>query len=237
MSTDAVTDLPGRGLSWACRSGRSGSAMRPRVPRVCTRRLGRVSARRAPVDRVLDVRDALPDSRPNFEKLGEHGFGSYWLRLSLQAHGNPGSSRRGLEITWIRRSASKMSWRVNISKGVDTVLSAFGQSNLTVGSLDSISMLPRSVGFRLPQVCRSHRYPIEDLITVDDDAIRLQLLATIQHRFLIKRNHVGECSRRCSDGERRSLGLRKIDHFGVGVANRRAVLENDDPDADHDQHP
>ena len=60
------------------------------------RRLGRVSARRAPVDEVMRVLELLETRYPDFtakhfhEKLVcEHGFGlSYnWLRLSLQAHG------------------------------------------------------------------------------------------------------------------------------------------------------
>ena len=60
------------------------------------RRLGRVSARRAPVDEVMRVLDLFETRYPDFtakhfhEKLVcEHGFGlSYnWLRLSLQAHG------------------------------------------------------------------------------------------------------------------------------------------------------
>ena len=60
------------------------------------RRLGRVSARRAPVDEVMRVLELFETRYPDFtakhfhEKLVcEHGFGlSYnWLRLSLQAHG------------------------------------------------------------------------------------------------------------------------------------------------------
>ena len=60
------------------------------------RRLGRVSARRAPVDEVMRVLELFETRDPDFtakhfhEKLVcEHGFGlSYnWLRLSLQAHG------------------------------------------------------------------------------------------------------------------------------------------------------
>ena len=60
------------------------------------RRLGRVSARRAPVDEVMRVLELFETRYPDFtakhfhEKLVcEHSFGlSYnWLRLSLQAHG------------------------------------------------------------------------------------------------------------------------------------------------------
>ena len=60
------------------------------------RRLGWVSARRAPVDEVMRVLELFETRYPDFtakhfhEKLVyEHGFGlSYnWLRLSLQAHG------------------------------------------------------------------------------------------------------------------------------------------------------
>ena len=60
------------------------------------RRLGRVSARRAPVDEVMRVLELFETRYPDFtakhfhEKLVcEHGFElSYnWLRLSLQAHG------------------------------------------------------------------------------------------------------------------------------------------------------
>ena len=60
------------------------------------RRLGRVSARRAPVDEVKRVLELFETRYPDFtakhfhEKLVcEHGFGlSYnWLRLSLQVHG------------------------------------------------------------------------------------------------------------------------------------------------------
>ena len=69
------------------------------------RRLGRVSARRAPVDEVMRVLELFETRYPDFtakhfhEKLVcEHGFGlSYnWLRLSLQAHGKiKPASRRG----------------------------------------------------------------------------------------------------------------------------------------------
>ena len=67
------------------------------------RRLGRVSARRAPVDEVMRVlfETRYPDftAKHFHEKLVcEHGFGlSYnWLRLSLQAHGKiKPASRRG----------------------------------------------------------------------------------------------------------------------------------------------
>ena len=60
------------------------------------RRLGRVSARRAPVDEVMRVLELFETRYPDFtakhfhEKLVcEHGFGLRynWLRLSLQAHG------------------------------------------------------------------------------------------------------------------------------------------------------
>ena len=70
------------------------------------RRLGRVSARRAPVDEVMRVLELFETRYPDFtakhfhEKLVcEHGFGlSYnWLRLSLQAHGKikPAPRRAG----------------------------------------------------------------------------------------------------------------------------------------------
>jgi transposase len=69
------------------------------------RRLGRVSARRAPVDTVLQVLELFETRYWDFtakhfhEKLvAEHGFGlSYnWLRLSLQAHGKiRKAARRG----------------------------------------------------------------------------------------------------------------------------------------------
>ena len=69
------------------------------------RRLGRVSARRAPVDEVMRVLELFETRYPDFtakhfhEKLVcEHGFGlSYnWLRLSLQAHGRRRAApRRG----------------------------------------------------------------------------------------------------------------------------------------------
>jgi len=69
------------------------------------RRLGRVSARRAPVDTVARVLELFETRYWDFtakhfhEKLvAEHGFGlSYnWLRLSLQAHGKiKAAARRG----------------------------------------------------------------------------------------------------------------------------------------------
>jgi hypothetical protein len=69
------------------------------------RRLGRVSARRAPVDTVAQVLELFETRYWDFtakhfhEKLvAEHGFGlSYnWLRLSLQAHGKiKAAPRRG----------------------------------------------------------------------------------------------------------------------------------------------
>ena len=67
------------------------------------RRLGRVSARRAPVDVVARVLELFETRYWDFtakhfhEKLvAEHGFGlSYnWLRLSLQAHGKIKAARR-----------------------------------------------------------------------------------------------------------------------------------------------
>ena len=67
------------------------------------RRLGRVSARRAPVDTVARVLELFETRYWDFtakhfhEKLvAEHGFGlSYnWLRLSLQAHGKIKPARR-----------------------------------------------------------------------------------------------------------------------------------------------
>ena len=73
------------------------------------RRLGRVSARRAPVDEVMRVLELFETRYPDFtakhfhEKLVcEHGFGlSYnWLRLSLQAHGKikPAPRRAGQRV-------------------------------------------------------------------------------------------------------------------------------------------
>jgi transposase len=69
------------------------------------RRLGRASARRAPVDTVAEVLELFETRYWDFtakhfhEKLvGEHGFGlSYnWLRLTLQAHGKiKAAARRG----------------------------------------------------------------------------------------------------------------------------------------------
>ena len=80
------------------------------------RRLGRVSAHRAPVDEVMRVLELFETRYPDFtakhfhEKLVcEHGFGlSYnWLRLSLQAHGKikpaprRGAHRRKLSLPFI----------------------------------------------------------------------------------------------------------------------------------------
>ena len=93
-------------MSRSAPSGAGATATRRRAPTVSTdRRLGRVSARRAPVDevaRVLELFDTrywdLTAKHFHEKLVADHGFKrSYnWLRLSLQAHGRRRAApRRG----------------------------------------------------------------------------------------------------------------------------------------------
>ena len=93
-------------MSRSAPSGAGATATRRREPTVSTdRRLGRLSARRAPVDEVARVLELFDTRYWDFtaklfhEKLvADHGFKrSYnWLRLSLQAHGRRRAApRRG----------------------------------------------------------------------------------------------------------------------------------------------
>ena len=83
-------------MSRSAPSGAGATATRRREPTVSTTGLGRVSARRAPVDevaRVLELFDTrywdLTAKHFHEKLVADHGFKrSYnWLRLSLQAHG------------------------------------------------------------------------------------------------------------------------------------------------------
>ena len=58
-----------------------GTAMRPRVPRVCTTGALRVSARRAPVE-VMRVLELFEFTAKHFHEKpsAKHGFGLSWLR-------------------------------------------------------------------------------------------------------------------------------------------------------------